>query len=73
MPPFHLTAQRIDDDASVHDRLLWAIHLSGLDDLLLFLASSPADISEHLPCARLSDDSGKQRNEVLALKALMFL
>uniref|UniRef100_A0A8C3VYZ2 Timeless circadian regulator n=1 Tax=Catagonus wagneri TaxID=51154 RepID=A0A8C3VYZ2_9CETA len=35
--------KRIDDDASVHDRLLWAIHLSGLDDLLLFLASSPAE------------------------------
>lgn len=31
----------IDDDASVHDQLLWAIHLSGLDDLVLFLASSP--------------------------------
>lgn len=38
-----LTAQRIDDDASVHDQLLWAIHLSGLDDLLLFLASSPTE------------------------------
>ncbi|CAN0373325.1 unnamed protein product [Rangifer tarandus platyrhynchus] len=35
--------QRVDDDASVHDRLLWALHLSGLDDLLLFLASSPAE------------------------------
>uniref|UniRef100_A0A8C8X896 Timeless circadian regulator n=2 Tax=Panthera leo TaxID=9689 RepID=A0A8C8X896_PANLE len=35
--------KRIDDDASVHDQLLWAIHLSGLDDLLLFLASSPAE------------------------------
>ncbi|XP_055252111.1 protein timeless homolog isoform X2 [Moschus berezovskii] len=35
--------KRIDDDASVHDRLLWAVHLSGLDDLLLFLASSPAE------------------------------
>ncbi|XP_064140124.1 protein timeless homolog isoform X4 [Loxodonta africana] len=33
----------IDDDASVHDQLLWAIHLSGLDDLLLFLASSSAE------------------------------
>lgn len=33
----------IDNDASVHDQLLWAIHLSGLDDLLLFLASSPAE------------------------------
>uniref|UniRef100_A0A452URW2 Timeless circadian regulator n=1 Tax=Ursus maritimus TaxID=29073 RepID=A0A452URW2_URSMA len=35
--------KRIDDDASVHDQLLWAVHLSGLDDLLLFLASSPAE------------------------------
>lgn len=44
LPPLiTLTAQRIDDDASVHDQLLWAIHLSGLDDLLLFLASSPAE------------------------------
>lgn len=38
-----LTAQSIDDGASVHDQLLWAIHLSGLDDLLLFLASSSAE------------------------------
>ncbi|XP_076967171.1 protein timeless homolog isoform X2 [Tamandua tetradactyla] len=35
--------KRIDDDASVHDQLLWAIHLTGLDDLLLFLASSSAE------------------------------
>ncbi|XP_037703014.1 protein timeless homolog isoform X2 [Choloepus didactylus] len=35
--------KRIDDDASVHDQLLWAVHLSGLDDLLLFLASSSAE------------------------------
>ncbi|XP_045685429.1 protein timeless homolog isoform X1 [Phyllostomus hastatus] len=35
--------KRIDDDASIHDQLLWAIHLSGLDDLLLFLASSPTE------------------------------
>ncbi|XP_038607997.1 protein timeless homolog [Tachyglossus aculeatus] len=33
----------IDDSASTHDRLLWSLHLSGLDDLLLFLASSPAE------------------------------
>ncbi|XP_009002253.4 protein timeless homolog isoform X1 [Callithrix jacchus] len=35
--------KKIDDDASVHDQLLWAIHLSGLDDLLLFLASSSSE------------------------------
>ncbi|XP_027710880.1 protein timeless homolog [Vombatus ursinus] len=33
----------VDDEASVHDRLLWAMHLSGLDDLMLFLASSVAE------------------------------
>lgn len=42
LPPSPRT-QRIDDDASIHDRLLWAIHLSGMDDLLLFLASSSAE------------------------------
>ncbi|XP_040839530.1 protein timeless homolog [Ochotona curzoniae] len=42
--PADLDQQKsIDDDASVHDQLLWAVHLSGLDDLLLFLASSPAE------------------------------
>ncbi|XP_043822864.1 protein timeless homolog [Dromiciops gliroides] len=35
--------KNVDDEASVHDRLLWALHLSGLDDLLLFLASSAAE------------------------------
>ncbi|XP_068935540.1 protein timeless homolog isoform X2 [Petaurus breviceps papuanus] len=44
----HVPADRdqeksIDDEASVHDRLLWAMHLSGLDDLVLFLASSTAE------------------------------
>uniref|UniRef100_K7E5S0 Timeless N-terminal domain-containing protein n=1 Tax=Monodelphis domestica TaxID=13616 RepID=K7E5S0_MONDO len=35
--------KNVDDEASIHDRLLWALHLSGLDDLLLFLASSAAE------------------------------
>uniref|UniRef100_A0A452GRM5 Timeless N-terminal domain-containing protein n=1 Tax=Gopherus agassizii TaxID=38772 RepID=A0A452GRM5_9SAUR len=33
----------VDDDASTHDRVLWAIHVSGMDDLLKFLASSSAE------------------------------
>ncbi|XP_067361897.1 protein timeless homolog isoform X2 [Channa argus] len=32
--------KKVDDDASVHDRLLWAIHMSGFDDLVKFLASA---------------------------------
>ncbi|CAH8678097.1 unnamed protein product [Schistosoma rodhaini] len=32
--------QRTDEDVSVHDQILWAMHLSGWDELLLFLANS---------------------------------
>ncbi|XP_074536589.1 protein timeless homolog [Halichoeres trimaculatus] len=35
--------KKVDDDASVHDRLLWAIHMSGFDDLIKFLASSQSE------------------------------
>ncbi|KAM7543060.1 hypothetical protein Aperf_G00000000409 [Anoplocephala perfoliata] len=31
---------RSDEDVSIHDQLLWTIHLSGWDDLLLFLANA---------------------------------
>ncbi|XP_053230673.1 protein timeless homolog isoform X2 [Podarcis raffonei] len=35
--------KNIDDDANIHDRVLWAIHISGMDDLLKFLASSQSE------------------------------
>ncbi|KAK2821427.1 hypothetical protein Q7C36_020770 [Tachysurus vachellii] len=35
--------KNVDDDASVHDKLLWSIHMSGMDDLLKFLASSQSE------------------------------
>ncbi|XP_015285196.1 PREDICTED: protein timeless homolog [Gekko japonicus] len=35
--------KNIDDDASIHDRVLWAMHISGMDDLLKFLASSQSE------------------------------
>ncbi|XP_019942307.2 protein timeless homolog isoform X2 [Paralichthys olivaceus] len=35
--------KKVDDDASIHDRLLWAIHMSGFDDLVKFLASSQSE------------------------------
>ncbi|XP_039603256.1 protein timeless homolog isoform X1 [Polypterus senegalus] len=35
--------QSVDDDASVHDKLLWAIHISGMDDLIKFLGSCPSE------------------------------
>ncbi|NXN07508.1 TIM protein, partial [Indicator maculatus] len=43
VPPDPTEEQAVDGDASLHDRVLWALHLSGLDDLLKFLASSPAE------------------------------
>ncbi|XP_020640470.3 protein timeless homolog [Pogona vitticeps] len=35
--------KNIDDDANIHDRVLWAVHISGMDDLLKFLASSQSE------------------------------
>ncbi|KAI5614487.1 protein timeless-like isoform X1 [Silurus asotus] len=35
--------KNVDDDASLHDKLLWAIHMSGMDDLLKFLASAQSE------------------------------
>lgn len=35
--------KNVDDDASVHDKLLWALHMSGFDDLIKFLASAQSE------------------------------
>ncbi|XP_022340668.2 protein timeless homolog [Crassostrea virginica] len=40
VPPNTDREQRTDDDASIHDQVIWAIHCSGLEDLLLYIASS---------------------------------
>ncbi|CAL1528352.1 unnamed protein product, partial [Lymnaea stagnalis] len=32
--------QRTEDDASTHDQILWTMHTSGVEDLILFIASS---------------------------------
>ncbi|EDO48937.1 predicted protein, partial [Nematostella vectensis] len=33
--------KRTDDDASIHDQVVWGLHQNGVDDLLLYIASSP--------------------------------
>ncbi|CAL8339436.1 unnamed protein product [Merluccius merluccius] len=35
--------KNVDDDASIHDKLLWAVHMSGFDDLVKFLASAQSE------------------------------
>ena len=32
--------RRTDDDVSLHDQVLWVLHKSGMEDLLLYMASS---------------------------------
>ncbi|EFX80319.1 putative TIMEOUT/TIM-2 protein, partial [Daphnia pulex] len=32
--------KRTDDDASVHDQVLWSMHLSGMEDVIIYLASN---------------------------------
>ena len=39
--------QRTDDDASLHDQVLWALNVSGMDKLILYIASSE---EEHQWC-----------------------
>ncbi|XP_076063170.1 protein timeless homolog isoform X1 [Oratosquilla oratoria] len=34
------TEKRTDDDASIHDQILWALHLAGFEDILLYICSS---------------------------------
>ncbi|XP_076012500.1 protein timeless homolog [Genypterus blacodes] len=43
VPADPLEEKKVDDDASVHDKLLWAIHMSGFDDLVKFLASAQSE------------------------------
>ncbi|XP_046584148.1 LOW QUALITY PROTEIN: protein timeless homolog [Haliotis rubra] len=40
IPPNPDLEQRTDDDASLHDQVLWVIHVSGLEDMILYIASS---------------------------------
>ncbi|CAM9609319.1 unnamed protein product [Lampetra fluviatilis] len=43
VPPDPTLEKNVDDDASLHDRVLWALHMSGMDDLLRFLCSAPSE------------------------------
>ncbi|XP_051865366.1 protein timeless homolog isoform X2 [Pristis pectinata] len=40
VPPEPEEEKNVDDDATVHDKVLWAMHMSGMDDLIKFLAAS---------------------------------
>uniref|UniRef100_A0A1I8N6C1 Timeless N-terminal domain-containing protein n=1 Tax=Musca domestica TaxID=7370 RepID=A0A1I8N6C1_MUSDO len=44
---------RADNDASVHDQVIWALHQSGILDLVLFVISSPDEHQFHLHCLEI--------------------
>jgi timeless len=50
--------RRTDDDVSMHDQVLWVLHKSGMEDLLLYVASS--------------DDEAQYCLHVLEIISLMF-
>ena len=58
IPPNVAKELRTDDDASIHDEVLWALHVSGMEDLLLYIASS--------------DDERQFAFHVLEIISLMF-
>ena len=35
-----MSEKRTDNDATVHDQILWVLHKSGMEDLLLYISSS---------------------------------
>lgn len=39
-----LLLQRTSDDVSVHDQIIWNLHVNGIDELLLFLGSNPSEV-----------------------------
>jgi len=39
---------RADNDASLHDQVIWALHQTGMLDLVLFVISSPDEEQFHL-------------------------
>lgn len=41
------TERRADNDASLHDQVLWSLHQSGVLDLLLYLVSSEDENQYH--------------------------
>ena len=53
-----LMQQRTADDVSVHDQIIWNLHVNGIDELLLFLGSNPEEV-------RGEEGSGKETNTVL--------
>ena len=44
---------RADNDASIHDQVIWALHQSGILDLVLFIISSPDENQFHLHCLEI--------------------
>lgn len=42
------TEKRADNDASLHDQVIWSLHQSGILDLLLYILGSENETQYHL-------------------------
>lgn len=38
--------QRTSDDVSIHDQIIWNLHVNGIDELMLFLGSNPDEVGK---------------------------
>ncbi|XP_023244200.1 protein timeless homolog isoform X1 [Centruroides sculpturatus] len=38
IPSDSVSEKRTDDDVSIHDQIVWSFHISGMDDLIIYLA-----------------------------------
>ena len=48
MPANPETECRADNDASLHDQIIWALHQSGMLDFILYMLSSSDEHQYHL-------------------------
>ncbi|KAK7070397.1 hypothetical protein SK128_017324 [Halocaridina rubra] len=61
--------KRTEDDASIHDQVLWALHLAGFEDLLLYIASSENEQELCMHALEIISLMLREQNPALLAKA----
>ncbi len=63
--------KRADNDASLHDQVLWTLHESGILDLILFILSSEYELQYHLHALEIVSLIYREQKAELLANALL--
>lgn len=63
--------KRADNDASLHDQVLWTLHESGIFDLILFILSSEYELQYHLHALEIVSLIYREQKAELLANALL--